>query len=57
MRKVAQIVSWIALIGVITPAIMYLAGGITLDAVKTWMLVFTIMWFATAPLWIDRRGA
>jgi hypothetical protein len=56
MKKIAQIVSWTALAGVIAPPVVYLAGGITLDTVKTWMLVFTILWFATTPLWMGRRS-
>jgi hypothetical protein len=26
----------------------------TLDAVKTWMLVSTVLWFITVPFWMDR---
>ena len=28
-----------------------------LPSVKTWMLVFTVIWFATVPLWMDRGVA
>ncbi len=56
MRKVLPILSWIALVGVIAPPVMYLADFVTLESVKTWMLVFTIVWFATAPLWMGRRS-
>jgi hypothetical protein len=54
MRTVAQIISWLALILTLVPSIVYLAGGLTLDAVKTWMLVGTIVWFVTVPFWMDR---
>ena len=55
MRKAAQIVSWASLVGVIAPAFLYLSGGTTLPTVKTWMLVFTVLWFVTVPVWMDRR--
>jgi hypothetical protein len=55
MIKVAQIISWLALVGLLVPPIAYLAGSVTLAAVKLWMLVFTIIWFATVPFWMGRR--
>ena len=54
MRTVAQLLSWLALFGTLAPAIAFLAGSMTLDAVKTWMLVSTIVWFVTVPFWMDR---
>ena len=54
MRTVAQIVSWLALVGTLVPSLAFLAGSITLDAVKTWMLVSTILWFISVPFWMDR---
>ncbi|MEX2044128.1 MAG: hypothetical protein WD941_02170 [Opitutus sp.] len=54
MKKIAQVVSLIALVGVIIPPLAYLAASLTLDAVKTWMLVSTFAWFATAPVWMNR---
>ncbi len=55
MRKLAQIISWLALVGTLVPAIVYLAGSITLPAVKAWMLGFTVIWFVTVPIWMDRK--
>ena len=55
MRKLAQIISWLALLGVIVPSILYLAGKVTLPAVKLWMLVFTLVWFVTVPIWMERK--
>lgn len=56
MKTVAQIVSWLALAAVFVPSIAFLAGAMPLSAVKTWMLVATIVWFASAPLWMDRAN-
>lgn len=55
MRKIAQIISWLSLVGLIIPPCLYLAGMLPLPAVKTWMLVFTVAWFATVPVWMDRK--
>jgi len=55
MRKAARIISLLSLAGIITPTFLYLAGAVELPAVKDWMLVFSLTWFATVPLWMDRR--
>jgi hypothetical protein len=49
-----QIVSWAALAGSLLPGILYLNDAMTLGAVKTWMLISAVVWFATAPLWMDK---
>lgn len=54
MRKIAAVVSFIALAGTIVPSCAYLAGSLTLDQVKFWMLISTVIWFVTVPLWMDR---
>lgn len=54
MKTLAQIVSWIALVGTIVPAMAYLGGSLSLPAVKTWMLVSTVVWFVTVPVWMGR---
>jgi hypothetical protein len=55
MMAVVRLVSWFALAGTIVPAILFAGGQVTLDQTKAWMLAATVVWFATAPLWMDRR--
>jgi hypothetical protein len=50
-----QTLSWMALAGTLLPAILYVAGVVTLSSVKAWMLAATIVWFVTTPLWMDRQ--
>ena len=54
MIAAARIASWLALAGVIVPALMFVKDQIPLDQMKLWMLVATVVWFATAPLWMER---
>jgi hypothetical protein len=54
MAKTLQILSWVALSGSLLPAILYMNDAMTLSTVKAWMLISTVVWFATAPLWMDR---
>lgn len=54
MIVAARVVSWLALAGAIVPALMFVKDQMTLDQMKLWMLVATVVWFATAPLWMER---
>jgi len=55
MRDLARIISWIALAGVIVPSFLYLSGQMELPRVKWVMLIATVVWFATVPLWMGRQ--
>jgi hypothetical protein len=57
MRKFAQPVSWLSLAGILGLALAYLSDRATLDTVKLGMLVCTIVWFVTTPLWMGRKDA
>ena len=54
MKRAARLVSLVALAGTILPPVLYFTGHVELDAVKLWMLVATIAWFAATPVWMDR---
>ncbi len=54
MRTLAQIVSWIAIVGTILPSVLYLFERIALGPCKWAMLVATIVWFAVTPFWMGR---
>lgn len=54
MRVLLQLVSFIALAGVIVPPLLFLMGKLDLDRTKMLMLVATIGWFAITPLWMGR---
>jgi hypothetical protein len=41
-----------ALAGTIVPPALFMLKIIPLDAVKTVMLISTIVWFAAAPFWL-----
>jgi len=56
IRRVLQIVSWLALAGTILPSCVFLAGQMGLDAVKTTMLVATVAWFAATPFWMTDKA-
>jgi hypothetical protein len=56
MRIALQLVSRVALAGTIVPTLLFLVGWLTLDNMKLFMLIATIVWFALAPLSLDRTN-
>lgn len=55
MRRILQLVSWLALAGIVVPPVLFLAGRMDLDQQKLWMLIATIVWFVATPLWMGRE--
>ena len=54
MKKLLPIISAIGLAFVIVPAVLYLAELTDKPQMKTLMLIGTLLWFGSAPLWIGR---
>ncbi len=52
MRSILQIISLLALIALILPSVLFLAGRLELNMVKWIMLLATIVWFVTAAPWM-----
>ena len=55
MRRIYQLITWIAFALTILPSFLYLAGRLDLDRVKLMMLIATIVWFVATPLWMGRK--
>jgi len=53
IKTIAQIVSWISLGVLLLPSVLFLTGNLSsLEQVKTIMLIATIVWFVSTPLWM-----
>jgi len=58
MRTIAQIISWLSLVALTIPSILYLTGSMELDAVKKIMLLASLVWFLSATPWMwKEKGA
>ena len=55
MRRILQLLSGLAMIGVILPSILFLAGRTDLKSVHYIMIMATALWFLTTPLWMERK--
>lgn len=56
MRKLLQTVSIIGLLLVALPPMFYLADSIEKGAMTNFMLLGTILWFASVPFWMGREA-
>jgi hypothetical protein len=56
MRKVLQLVSFLALVGIVIPPILYFRGDLPHDGMTTVMLLASVLWFAATPFWMNDRS-
>ncbi len=56
MKKLLPALSGVGLALVIVPACLYLTGSIIKSQMQSLMLVGTILWFVTAPLWMGKKA-
>lgn len=54
MKRLLISLSVIGLIMTIIPPILMFLGRMELSEIKTWMGVGMVMWFVTAPFWINK---
>jgi hypothetical protein len=52
---ILMIVSWLSLVVLMLPPILFLAGRMELTTTKWTMLVATIVWFVTATPWMWKQ--
>ncbi len=57
MKHLSQIISLLALVGSLAPAICFFAGQCSLPQAKGWMLAATIAWFASVPFWMKHKAS
>ena len=55
MKKILEIVSYLALVLLVAAPVMFYAGKWDLEKNKFWMLIATIVWFASASFWIGTK--
>ncbi len=52
MRTIAQVISWLSLVLLLAPSVLFLMNRMPLETVKTTMTVATVVWFVSASLWM-----
>lgn len=57
MKTLLKVLSAIGLILTIGPSIMVFTGNITFEMHKWLMFLGTVLWFVTAPFWMNKKTA
>ena len=56
MKRIAQIISYVALAATLAPAVLFFVDRIELGPAKAWMLAGALVWFAATPFWMEHRA-
>ncbi len=54
-RRLCQLASWLSLAAVVAPGAAYLLAAAELDDVKEIMLIGTVVWFISTPMWMGLK--
>jgi len=54
-RIIIKIVSYLALASTILPSVLVLMGKLDIETNKSIMAVAMVVWFVTAPFWMNRK--
>lgn len=55
IKPIAVLLSISGLVVIIGSSLMVFLGHTTIATFKTWVLVASIIWFVTSPLWMIKR--
>jgi hypothetical protein len=55
MRLVAQILSGLALVATMALPCLFFVGVASHEQLRSGLLIAAVVWFATAPLWMERK--
>ncbi|MCX7008263.1 MAG: hypothetical protein NTY53_13620 [Kiritimatiellaeota bacterium] len=55
-KRIGQLLSALALAGTIVPPCLFFADKLTLAAMQPWLLGAAVLWFVTAPLWMEHKA-
>ena len=54
MKILIKIGSFVSLVLTIVPSLIFFTGGLELSQMKIYMGVGMVLWFVTAPFWINK---
>lgn len=56
MKIALRIVSFLGLLLTIVPSLLYFTGYLSLSVQQWWMFAGTLLWFSTAPFWMNNQS-
>lgn len=56
MKRIAQVISVVALVATLVPPCLFFADRLNLAAMQQWMLGATVLWFVATPFWMEHKA-
>ena len=56
MKRIAQVISAVALVATLVPPCLFFADRLHLAATQQWMLGATVLWFVATPFWMEHKA-
>ncbi len=56
MKLLIKLISYTGLVLTLVPALLVFAGIINLNSFKVLLILGGLMWFTTAPFWVNKRS-
>ena len=57
MKRIAEILSWLALAATLAPACLFFADKLDLAQTQACMLGGTVLWFIVTPFWMEHKAS
>jgi hypothetical protein len=56
MKRIAPIISYLALAATLLPAVLFFADAMLLPTARLWMLAAALVWFVATPFWMEHKA-
>ena len=56
MKRIAQVISYLALAATLLPPLLFFADRMDLPTVKASMLAAAVVWFIATPFWMEHKA-
>jgi hypothetical protein len=56
MKRIAQILSTVALVATILPPLLFFGDKMDLPTVKSILLAAAVLWLAATPFWMEHKA-
>ncbi len=57
MKRLAQVISAVALVGTLAPPVLFFADRLSLAVAQQWLFGAAIVWFIATPVWMEHRAS
>ena len=56
MKRIAQVISAVALVAILVPACLFFADRLSRVAMQQWLLGATLLWLLATPFWMEHKA-